>query len=372
MFPREVISTGSLVLRAPVSGDAEAVVRACTDPVTARFLPLLPDPYELSDAHEYLRLAAAKWDGGGAEFTITENGQYLGAVGLTAPDRWETAAIGYLVAPWARGKGVASAAARAVTEWAVDRGVHRVELMAEVENVASLQVARKAGFTEEGRRRDVKRLRDGRRTDHIAFARLAHDSGEAVEPYLPFFDGGELSDGVVSLTPIEVGDAADVHRMLAEPSVAAYRVGPAGTLEDDERRCRYTGYWWVSGQRIELAVRDAATGAFAGHLQLAQVAPLAAQGMVGYSLLPDFRGRGFMTRAVRLLVDWAFAHTALHRIVAGTVVSNTASQAVLERAGFVRESVHRELFPNPDGSRADDIGWVRLRPSTSRKIPISG
>ncbi|MEU7838771.1 GNAT family N-acetyltransferase [Nonomuraea sp. NPDC049129] len=362
MFPREVISTGPLVLRRPADSDAEAIVRACDDPVTARFLYTLPSPYTLQDARAYLRAAEAKWADGGAEFTITENGHYVGAIGVQPPDPWGVAAIGYLAAPWARGKGVVSRATRAVTEWLFDHGVERVELHAAVENIASLRVAYKAGFQEEGRRRDAKVGRDGRRTDIITFARIRRDSGLAAEPYLPFFDGGELSDGVVRLTPMEVADAPEFHAMMREPSVAAYAVGPRTTLEDNERRCRYTGYWWVSGQRIELAIKDAVSGRFAGHVQLVQVVPLIGQGMIGYSLRSEFRGRGFMTRAVRLLVDWAFANTQLHRIVAGTEVGNKASQRVLERSGFVQESTQRELFPREDGTRSDELEWLRLRP----------
>jgi hypothetical protein len=34
---------------------------------------------------------------------------------------------------------------------------------------------------------------------------------------------------------------------------------------------------------------------------------------------------------------------------------------VLERAGFQREAVLRELLPGLDGTRHDDFQWVRLR-----------
>ncbi|NUO96832.1 MAG: GNAT family N-acetyltransferase, partial [Nonomuraea sp.] len=173
MFPRDVISTGPLVLRPPLDADAEAVARACDDPLTARFLPRLPSPYGLDDAREYLKTAEAKWESGGAEWTITENGRYAGAIGLLPPDAWGAAAIGYQVAPWARGRGVASTAARAVADWALDQGVHRVELQAAVDNVGSLSVAYKAGFREEGILRKLKRLRDGRWYDMVAFARIA-------------------------------------------------------------------------------------------------------------------------------------------------------------------------------------------------------
>ncbi|MEV0234351.1 GNAT family N-acetyltransferase [Nonomuraea sp. NPDC050786] len=363
MLSRDVISTGPLILRPPTEEDAEAIVKACDDPATARFLPMMPSPYRMEDALAYVRDVPATWEGGGAVYAITENDRFVGSIGVRPPDRDGAMEIGYLVAPWARGKNVAGTAVRAVTDWLFDQGVHRVELRAEVENVASLRVAYKTGFHEEGLRRDGRRLRDGRYADVVWFARLAGDAVPAAEPYLPFFEGGELSDGVVRLAPIAVEDAADYHRMLADPSVARYHVGPPSTLEDDERRCRYTGYWWASGQRIELAVRDAASGAFAGHVQLTQVVHVLGQAMVGYSLVPEYRGKGFMSRAVTMLVDWAFANTALHRIVAGTDTENAASHRVLERSGFSREGVHRELFVRADGTRADDVAWSRLRPS---------
>ncbi|MEV4570642.1 GNAT family protein [Nonomuraea sp. NPDC049419] len=361
MLPRDVISTGPLILRPPVEADAAAIAEACGDAVTGRFLPWLPRPYAVEEALAEVKRAAVRWEDGGAAYAIVRDGRYAGGVWASPPDHYETAGLGCLVAPWARGGGVAATAVRAVTDWLFDHGVRRVEVQAEVENVPALRMAYRSGFVEEGRRRDAVRLRDGRWADVVTFARLRGEGVAGAEPYLPFFPGGELSDGVVRLAPMGPGDAGDFHRMMAEPSVSAFSVGPPTSLEDDERRCRYTGYWWRSGQRIELAIRDAASDSFAGHLQLMQVAPALGQAMIGYSLVPEFRGRGFMTRAVRLLVDWAFAATPLHRIVAGTDVTNTASHAVLERAGFQREGLHRELLPRRDGTRADDVYWAVVR-----------
>ncbi|WP_084958337.1 GNAT family N-acetyltransferase [Thermoactinospora rubra] len=361
MLSRDVISTGPLVLRPPALGDAQMIARAAGDPVTARFLSRLPQPYTVQDALSYIGQAETRWGEGGAEFAITRDGELVGVVGLSAPDVWGAHEIGYWVAPWARGRGVASRAARAVTEWALDRGVPRVVLLAEVENVASVKVALAAGFTQEGVEREAKTLRDGRRADWVRFARLPRDAGRAAVPYLPFFS--ELTDGVVRLTPLAEEDAPRLHETVTEPSTARWSMIGETSLEDIARRCRYTGFWWATGQRIELAVRDAATDEFAGHLQLVQVVKELDQAMVGYSLLPRFRGRGLMTRAVRLLADWAFEHTPLHRLLAGTDVDNAASQRVLERAGFTLHHRERELFPRPGGERSDELVWLRLRAS---------
>ncbi|WP_442942075.1 GNAT family N-acetyltransferase [Nonomuraea sp. NBC_00507] len=71
----------------------------------------------------------------------------------------------------------------------------------------------------------------------------------------------------------------------------------------------------------QLAVRDA-RGEFAGHFQRMQMEPRLGQAMVGYSLLEAHRGKGLVTRAVNLLVNWAFANTKLHRVIASTDVAN--------------------------------------------------
>ena len=69
--------------------------------------------------------------------------------------------------------------------------------------------------------------------------------------------------------------------------------------------------------------------------------------MIGYSMMPAWRGRGHATRAVRLLAAWAFEHAGIARLVAGTAPWNTASQRVLERAGFQREGYERSRLPGP-------------------------
>ena len=57
---------------------------------------------------------------------------------------------------------------------------------------------------------------------------------------------------------------------------------------------------------------------------------------IGYWIRPAANGRGHATAAVRLMLRTAFEDLGLHRVEAGTLVHNTASQTVLARNGFVR------------------------------------
>jgi RimJ/RimL family protein N-acetyltransferase len=366
VFPREVIPAGPVVLRPLTDGDAGAIARGCADPDVARFVPGIPVPYTAEDAWAFLAGVPGQWERGGLCLAMAGavDDEWLGTVSLKPPGPRGDIEIGYLVAPWARRRGVATATVRALTEWAFEHGAHRVELVTDLENAASQQVAMAAGFQRESVRRGARPMRDGRHDDLVAFARLASDSGERQTSYLPGLPGGFLSDGVVRLAPLVPADAGDYQALASAPDVLKYSV-PAEPpdREDSLRRCRYTAAWWLSGERAELSIREEASGAFAGHIQLMNVNTALGQAMIGYSLGAAYRGRGLMTRAVGLLSGWALTATALHRLVAGTAVDNVASHRVLERAGFTREALLKSLLPGKDGTRHDDYQWVRLRSS---------
>ena len=65
---------------------------------------------------------------------------------------------------------------------------------------------------------------------------------------------------------------------------------------------------------------------------------------IGYLLVPWERGKGYGSEAVLLITDYLFLHKDIGRIQAETHPANTASQRVLEKAGFRREGVLRRTF----------------------------
>lgn len=73
-------------------------------------------------------------------------------------------------------------------------------------------------------------------------------------------------------------------------------------------------------------------GAMVGSINLTPETELSAE--VGYYLGRDFQGRGFMTKAVRRIITYAFEERGLQELFARVSESNTPSIAVLERTGF--------------------------------------
>jgi [ribosomal protein S5]-alanine N-acetyltransferase len=63
---------------------------------------------------------------------------------------------------------------------------------------------------------------------------------------------------------------------------------------------------------------------------------------IGYYLDKNHNGKGYMTEAVRLVVDYAFKELQLHRIEAGVMPHNIASIKVLKKAGFHQEGIAKK------------------------------
>lgn len=66
---------------------------------------------------------------------------------------------------------------------------------------------------------------------------------------------------------------------------------------------------------------------------------------IGYDLAESARGQGFATEAVGLLTAHALADPVVAEVVAHTEPTNAASQAVLLRAGFVRDGENEDGLP---------------------------
>ena len=65
---------------------------------------------------------------------------------------------------------------------------------------------------------------------------------------------------------------------------------------------------------------------------------------VGYTLVPNERGKGYGTEALAIIVDYLFLSKDIMRIQAQTDQRNVASHKVLEKAGFKKEGTLRNNF----------------------------
>jgi len=83
---------------------------------------------------------------------------------------------------------------------------------------------------------------------------------------------------------------------------------------------------------------------------------------LGYAMHEDYRNFGYMTEAVRALVDWAFEQENCSRVTAETLPDNFASQRVLQKAGLsLDRSADTMLYWKVDRKEVEERGNVGRR-----------
>lgn len=181
-FPVPPLAGDVVRLRPWVRADVPAIVRAFDDPLMRRFSWRIT-PYTETDARANLvEQEAARVRGEALDLAMVEPGDpgvVLGSVSLheVRPGPG-CAAIGYWLAPEARGRGVATQAVRLLARWAfAELGIARLELTCGPDNEASRHLAERCGFTREGLLRSHVPFKGGRR-DSLLYSLLP---GELVD-----------------------------------------------------------------------------------------------------------------------------------------------------------------------------------------------
>ena len=176
--PDPPLSDELVSLRPWTLDDVPAVAAACDESEIARWIHQIPNPYGEQDAREYVLGTQAAWcEGTGAFFAVVElaDQRLAGSIAIRMIDaEAATVEVGYWTAALARGRGLTTRALVLVSRWALDVvGAKRIQLRADVRNVASLRVAEKAGYRREGTLRAAGfNNRQNRRIDYAVFSLL--------------------------------------------------------------------------------------------------------------------------------------------------------------------------------------------------------
>lgn len=147
------LQTARLTLRALRKGDAEDITRLVNDWEVVKNLAVVPHPYELKMAHEFIDAAHERASHLGQVFgvEISASGSFIGVVGLRPergiPGGGSGLEIGYWFGRehWGQGYG-SEAAARAVAYGFEEERVDQIWAPLDKANVASRKVLAKAGL----------------------------------------------------------------------------------------------------------------------------------------------------------------------------------------------------------------------------------
>ncbi|MFC5827408.1 GNAT family N-acetyltransferase [Nonomuraea insulae] len=86
----------------------------------------------------------------------------------------------------------------------------------------------------------------------------------------------------------------------------------------------------------------------------------------GCWLEPSAAGKGLVTRAARVIIDWAIGERGVHRVEWLVAAANEPSIAVARRLGMTKDGVLRESYPYR-GKRHDMEVWSVLAPEWRRE-----
>lgn len=176
----------------------------------------------------------------------------------------------------------------------------------------------------------------------------------------------QLQGHRVLLRPFTPADIEAMGTVLADPEVLRLTGSThTSTFSPPPVLDAPTRAWYETraeqDDRLDLAVVDAATDQCVGEVVLNEWEPDNRSCNFRTLVGPTGRNRGLGSEALRLLLEYAFTATDLHRIELGVYAFNPRAQYVYERAGFVVEGRRRDgLFF--DSTWVDEILMAVLRP----------
>ena len=165
------IDIGEWQVRSFYTEDAEALAKYANNrSIWRNIRDAFPHPYRLEDAEAWIRMASRQFPE--VSFAIADANEVIGTIGLGLQTdvNYRSAEIGYWLGEPFWGRGIATAALQALTEYAF-ANYDLIRLFAYVYdwNPASVRVLEKAGYAFEGRLRKSA-TKDGQTVDQLLYA----------------------------------------------------------------------------------------------------------------------------------------------------------------------------------------------------------
>jgi RimJ/RimL family protein N-acetyltransferase len=176
-----------------------------------------------------------------------------------------------------------------------------------------------------------------------------------------------LTDGVVTLRAHSEDDVDAIHEQATDPLMVRWtRVPVPHTPEDAKRFVReIMPGGWETDQEWGFAIE--AEGRFGGTVSLRNNGPGRAE--IAYGAHPWIRGRGFVERALRLLLEWGFAERDLETVIWKAQEGNWASRKLAWRVGFSCDGTLRHWLDERDGLVDAWVGVLTHEDGRSPRTP---
>lgn len=161
-----------------------------------------------------------------------------------------------------------------------------------------------------------------------------------------FFPFPMLTTERLLLRQLVMEDGAAVQRLRGNKEVMKYNNRPLTlTLQEAESWIKivldelniYNGITWC------ICLKDTPSE-HVGSVGIWRIDKENHRGEIGYMIEPALQGKGFMYEALQPVIQYGFNTLLLHSMEAQIDPRNTASAALLNKAGFVQEALFKESY----------------------------
>ncbi len=184
-----------------------------------------------------------------------------------------------------------------------------------------------------------------------------------IEDHLP------IDTARLTLRRFRPSDADAILALYGNPDVVRYLYStpmrPERLSEALERRLR-TPHLEGEGDILELAAELRSTGEFVGAMTFMHRSTAHGRGEIGYTIAPDFTGRGLAREGATALLRLGFSFLKLHRIEGQCDARNVASARVMRAIGM-RQEAHLRQNEFVKGEWTDALVFAMLADEWSER-----
>ena len=147
--------------------------------------------------------------------------------------------------------------------------------------------------------------------------------------------------------PAALADAEAIFAQYAQDAeVTKYMIWrPHQQISETREFLQRCEEWWRNGTAFPWTLKLKGSGRLIGMVEL-RLNDWRAD--LGYVLERASWGQGYMTEAVRFVVEWALSQPGIYRVWATCDVDNLASAHVMEKVGMQREGILRGWSMHPN------------------------
>ena len=171
----------------------------------------------------------------------------------------------------------------------------------------------------------------------------------------------------INLRPITKSDAESIYKYARDRAISRYTFLPHPyTRKDADDWVITSSERNASGIDFNMGIELPSTGEIIGMISLNNIDVINRHAELGYWLGKPFWGKGMVSEAVALVVNYTFRRLKLVRIYARVMHPNTTSAHLLEKCGFAYEGTLRRHIKR-NGRYLDDVRYGLLVEDWRRK-----